>query len=109
MIFECSVHVSDGFPKKRSLDGGWVGGWGELYPTLLLLIFLTLQSPYAEVNMYLLTLVAFKCLLNCDRKKLVNICMNSPHDLSFPIILCMLCSHYTLYVPIILCMLWCTQ
>ena len=21
----CSVHVSDGFPKK-SLDGGWVGG-----------------------------------------------------------------------------------
>ena len=25
--FECSVHVSDGFPKKKSLDGGgWVGG-----------------------------------------------------------------------------------
>ena len=24
--FECSVHVSDWFPKK-SLDGGWVGGW----------------------------------------------------------------------------------
>ena len=51
-------------------------------------------------------------------KKLVNICMNSPHDLSFPIILCMLCSHYTLYalfplyfvcsVPIILCLL-CAQ
>ena len=27
---ECSVHVSDGFPKK-SLDGGW----GELYPSLI--------------------------------------------------------------------------
>ena len=22
----CSVHVSDGFPKKTSLDVGWVGG-----------------------------------------------------------------------------------
>ena len=28
--FECSVHVSDGFPQKKF---GWgVGGWGELYP-----------------------------------------------------------------------------
>ena len=23
---QCSVHVSDGFPKKTNLDGGWVGG-----------------------------------------------------------------------------------
>ena len=23
--------MSDGFPKKRSLNGGWVGGWGEFY------------------------------------------------------------------------------
>ena len=28
---------------KKSLDGGWVGGWGELYPSLFF-IFLTLQS-----------------------------------------------------------------
>ena len=28
--FDLSVHVSDGFPTKKSLDGGWVGGWGEL-------------------------------------------------------------------------------
>ena len=28
-MFECSVHVSDGFPKKKF--GRWVGGLGELY------------------------------------------------------------------------------
>ena len=39
---ECSVHASDGFPKK-SLDRG-VGGWDERYPVLFW-IFLTLQSP----------------------------------------------------------------
>ena len=34
-----------GFQKK--LDGGWVGGWGELYPVLFWIfgICLTLQSP----------------------------------------------------------------
>ena len=25
-VFEFSVHVGDGFPKKKNLDGGWVGG-----------------------------------------------------------------------------------
>ena len=32
---------------KKSLDGGWVGGWGELYPDLFGIfgIYLTLQSP----------------------------------------------------------------
>ena len=42
--FECSIHVSDGFPKKF----GWVGGWGELrYPNMFWIfgICLTLQSP----------------------------------------------------------------
>ena len=41
--FECSVHVSDGFPKKKV----WMGGWGELYPSIFLDFwnFLTLQSP----------------------------------------------------------------
>ena len=34
---ECSVHVSHGF--RKSLDGGWVGGWGELYPNLFLYFF----------------------------------------------------------------------
>ena len=35
--FECSVHVSDGFPKKKF---GWgVGGWGELYPSLFWIFF----------------------------------------------------------------------
>ena len=28
--YECPVHISDGF--QKSLDGVWVGGWGELYP-----------------------------------------------------------------------------
>ena len=42
--YECSVHVSDGFPKKVWMG---VGGWGELYPSLFWIfrIFLTLQSP----------------------------------------------------------------
>ena len=34
--------------KKKSLDGGWVGGWGELYPIFVGIfgICLTLQSPH---------------------------------------------------------------
>ena len=37
---------------QKSLDGGWVGGWGELYPSLLWIcgIFFTLQSPLVELN-----------------------------------------------------------
>ena len=31
MIFECSVHASDGFPKNKVWMGG-VGEWDELYP-----------------------------------------------------------------------------
>ena len=33
--------------QKKSLDGGWVGGWGELYPSFFKIfgICLTLQSP----------------------------------------------------------------
>ena len=40
--FECSVQVSDGFPKKV-----WMGGWGELYTSFfgILGILLTLQRP----------------------------------------------------------------
>ena len=30
--FECFVHVSEGFQKIKLDGGGWVGGWGELYP-----------------------------------------------------------------------------
>ena len=43
-LTECSVHVIDGFQKK--LGWGWVGGWGELYPSLfwIFIIFLTLKS-----------------------------------------------------------------
>ena len=46
LLFECSVHVSDGFPKGVD-GGGWVGGWAALYPSLFWIfgIFLTLQSP----------------------------------------------------------------
>ena len=41
------MYVRDGYPKK-SLDGGWVGGWGELYPMFGFLgKKLTLQSPLA--------------------------------------------------------------
>ena len=29
--YDLSVLSMSGFPKK-SLDGGWVGGWGELHP-----------------------------------------------------------------------------
>ena len=29
LLFECSVHFSDGFPKK-SLDGRWVGGLNSI-------------------------------------------------------------------------------
>ena len=35
--FECSVHVSDGFPKK--IGWGVVGGWGELYPPFVVVGF----------------------------------------------------------------------
>ena len=34
LLFECSVHVSNGFPKKKVWMG--VGGWGELYPSFFL-------------------------------------------------------------------------
>ena len=42
--FDCYVQVSDGFPKKVRM----VGGWGELYPVLFWIfgIRLTLQSPF---------------------------------------------------------------
>ena len=44
--YDLSVLSSDGFQKKKKLDGGWVGGWGELYPIFLgFLEFFTLQSP----------------------------------------------------------------
>ena len=38
--FECSVHASDGFPKKVSIGGGWVGRAVSSF----FLICLTLQS-----------------------------------------------------------------
>ena len=41
--FECSVHVSDGFPTK--LDGRRVGGVSYIPILLDFLIFLILQSP----------------------------------------------------------------
>ena len=36
--------------QRKSLDGGWVGGWGELYPSLFgfLEFVLSLQSPLAQ-------------------------------------------------------------
>ena len=40
-----------GFQKKKVwIHGGWVGGWGELYPSLFWIfgICLTLQSPYGR-------------------------------------------------------------
>ena len=42
LLFECSVHVSDGFPKKK------LSGRGERYPFFLGIfgVFLTLQSPF---------------------------------------------------------------
>ena len=39
---ECSVHVSDGFPKKKF---GWgVGGWGELYSIFFGIFWICLTS-----------------------------------------------------------------
>ena len=40
LLFEWSVHVSDGFHKKI----GMVGGWGELYQFIFGIV-LTLQIP----------------------------------------------------------------
>ena len=36
--------------QKQSLDGGWVGGWGELYPICFwnFGICLTLQAPNSD-------------------------------------------------------------
>ena len=44
--FECYVQVSDGFPKKVRM----VGGWGEFYPVLFWIFgfCLTLQSPLSS-------------------------------------------------------------
>ena len=55
--FECSVHVSDGFPTKKSLDGGWVGVVD--YIQFFFGIFgicLTLQSPFKNSKGCLLTM-----------------------------------------------------
>ena len=40
--FECSVHVSDGFPKQMFRWG--VGGWGEVHPSFFW-IFLNFAKP----------------------------------------------------------------
>ena len=48
VVNHCDVSVlsmSDGFPKKLDRGvGGWVPGWGELYP-IFVWIFLTLPNP----------------------------------------------------------------
>ena len=33
---ECSLHVSDGFPKKKKFGWGWVGGVSSIYKFFLL-------------------------------------------------------------------------
>ena len=59
--FKCSVHVSDGFPKKN----GWgVGGLGELQVFFGFLEFLTLQSFLCQCssNNYAYYMVKVGCV-----------------------------------------------
>ena len=37
--FECSGRVTDGFPKKKKLDSGWVGGLSSIQFSFGLLEF----------------------------------------------------------------------
>ena len=54
-----------GFQKKVWMGvGGWVGGWGELYP-IFFGIFLTLQSPLANTPTAVFTCTAHSCKFRC--------------------------------------------
>ena len=42
--------------QKKSLDGGWVGGWGEVYPSFFLgfLEFFNLAKPLSIMSLLLI-------------------------------------------------------
>ena len=63
-----------GFQKKVWMGGGWVDGWGELYPHFFG-FFLTLQSPYPHSLKNIafnLVIILLMLLLNFPMMRFVN-------------------------------------
>ena len=48
--FECSVHVSGGFPKKVWMEGGWVGGVSSIQFFFGFLDFFNFAKPLTTGN-----------------------------------------------------------
>ena len=76
LLFECSVHVSDGFPKKKF---GWgVDGWGEVYPSFFG-IFFNFAKPLTTIPLFMISL----CLLVPQIAPLIGLhfSISSVHDM----------------------------